>query len=547
MNKSFTNTGKLVKFILKRDRIITTVWIVALVLFSMAVAPTLDSMFSQPEARTQFGQSFNNPVMVAMMGPVYGLDNYTTGVMYAGTMLLWILIAVAIMNIFFVVRHTRADEESGRVEVIRSLPTGRIAILHATMISSGIINTILAVLLGFALAVLGIEGMKLADCILYGAVVGATGLVFASIAAIFSQLSSNKSTASGLSFLAVGVFYLIRAAGDVQGSELLSCISSLGLAQRSQVFVENNIIPIIILEAEAIIITIAAYMLNSLRDMGQGFIAPRQGRETAAKSMLSPFGFSLRLMYKSLIIWIVLMFVLGASYGSVISDIPTFVGDSPEYLQVIGVPEMLLNTMSDSQKAQIIIDYFGVFVVMMMTLLAFVPVMNASLKLRSEEREGRQEQLIAMAVPKTRYFVSYIILAFIISILAQLSTAYGLYISTSMTGSGLFTLDGLIKSFLVYLPAIWVMIGFVVFMTGAFPKATGAVWGFYGVIFVVAFLGGMPDLLPKWFQNISPMQYIPKLPMDTFEFTPLIILTIIASALIGIGLAYFKKRDLYIA
>ena len=543
MRGNFDNTLKLVKLILRRERIISAIWIIVLVLFSMAIAPAMEGMFSEPGARTQFAESFDNPIMVAMMGPVYGADNYTAGVMYAGTMLLWVIITVAVMNIFLVVRHTRADEEYGRVEVIRSLPTGRLSILNATVICAAIINAVLAILLGLVLTAINVEGMNFASSMLYGFIVGASGIVFASIAALFSQLSSNKSGATGLSLLAMAVFYMVRAAGDMQGSDFLSCISPLGLAQRSQVFVVNYIWPVFILLLEAIIIATIAYSLNSIRDMNQGFISARPGRSSASKKLLSPFGLSHRLLRNTLVIWIIVMYVLGASYGSVIADIPSFVGESPEYLQVIGIPEEIVNTMTEADKASIIIDYFGVFVVTMMTLVCFVPVIIVSLKLRSEEREGRTEQIFASAVSRMKYLASYLILAFATSILTPLAAAIGLYSATAMIENSSTTLGGLIQAFMVYLPAILVIIGIAVFISGSLPKATGIVWGCYGFVFVVSFLGGMPGLLPEWVQNISPMKHIPKLPLDDMTYTPLIMLTVIAVILSAAGLIFFRNRD----
>ncbi len=44
-----------------------------------------------------------NPAMVAMVGPVYGAEHYREGQMMANEMLLFTVIAVVIMNIFFVI------------------------------------------------------------------------------------------------------------------------------------------------------------------------------------------------------------------------------------------------------------------------------------------------------------------------------------------------------------------------------------------------------------------------------------------------------------
>ena len=82
--------------------------------------------------------------------------NYETiGSLFAHEMLLFTAIAVAIMNILLVGRSTRADEEDGRVELIRSLPVGRLAYLNGAMIVVVLTNVLLAVLIGAGISVLG--------------------------------------------------------------------------------------------------------------------------------------------------------------------------------------------------------------------------------------------------------------------------------------------------------------------------------------------------------------------------------------------------------
>ena len=296
MRGSFDNSGKLVKLIFRRERIMSAVWIVILVLFSVALAAGINEMFPDTEARSTFAQTIDNPIMVAMMGPVYGLDNYTSGAMYGGMMLLWYVIAVAVMNVFFVARHTRADEESGRGEVVRSLPVGRLSNINAAMVSAAVLNSVLGLLTGLGIAAMGIEGMGFAGSMVYGMASGAAGLVFAAIAALFCQLSSNTGGATGLSFAALGVLYMLRAAGDMQGSEVLACISPLGLVLRAQTFTGNRVWPILVLLLEAVVIAAAAYKLNTMRDLGQGFIAAKPGRREASRLLRSPAGLAVRLL-----------------------------------------------------------------------------------------------------------------------------------------------------------------------------------------------------------------------------------------------------------
>ncbi|MCL2812588.1 MAG: ABC transporter permease [Clostridia bacterium] len=545
MRGNLENSGRLVRFILRRERVMSAVWIILLVLFSVALAPAMESMFDA-EARQTFAVSINNPIMTSMMGPGYGVEEgaYTAGAMFSHMMLLWTIIAVAIMNIFLVVRHTRADEERGRTEVVRSLPTGRLANLNATMITAVIVNGILALLTGLGLAAMGVESMGLGGSLLYGFALGVSGLFFAAVAALFSQLSASSRGAMAYSFLTLGVFYMIRAAGDAGGNELLACLSPMGLIQRSQVYVNDYMWPSLLILLQTVVLAAIVYALNAIRDMGQGFIPARPGRKEASKLLRSPFGLAFRLLRNTLITWFIVMLTLGASYGSVIGDIYSFVGDSPEYMAILGVPIEVLEQLPEEQKAKMLIENFGAFVNTMMALISMVPLLTAAMKPRNEEKEGRAEQVLARVVPRGTYLAGYTILAFAASALMQFATAYGLYASAeAMTEVNPFTLGGLMQANMAYLPALWVMIGVAILITGLLPKATGAVWGYYGFVCFASFMGNMPGLLPEWMLHLSPMKYIAQLPLETMNYVPLAILTVIAAGLTAVGFVGYRHRD----
>src|SRR5690625_5655530 len=93
----------------------------------------LTELYTSDVERQALAETMRSPAIAAMVGQGYGLDHYTNGAMMAHQMLLFTGIAVAIMSILFVARHTRADEEDGRIELIRSLPTGRLSNLTATI------------------------------------------------------------------------------------------------------------------------------------------------------------------------------------------------------------------------------------------------------------------------------------------------------------------------------------------------------------------------------------------------------------------------------
>ncbi|MFB4162314.1 hypothetical protein ACE1TI_00460 [Alteribacillus sp. JSM 102045] len=161
-----------------------------------------------------------NPTMTPMVGPDYGLENYTFGAMMAHQMLLFTAVTVGNMSILLTARRTRAEEEDGCIEIVRSLPAGRLSHLLAVILVLFGTNVLLALGMGFGLYALGIESMDVKGSLLYGAALGAVGCFFTGITALFAQLSESSCGTIGLSFTMLGVSYLIRAISDVSNETL---------------------------------------------------------------------------------------------------------------------------------------------------------------------------------------------------------------------------------------------------------------------------------------------------------------------------------------
>ena len=213
MNGLFDNTLQLTRFMLRRERIVSTVWIVMLLVIVVGLVPGMYIALDET-ARIEITGVFENPAMIAMAGPAYSASHHTFGALYANLIYVFTALTVGIMNIFLVVRHTRADEERGRYEVLRSLPLGRLASVNATMLTAVIVNGVLAVSMGILMFLGGMVGqtyMSFAGSMLFGVGLGVTGLVFAGLTALFCQLSAITRSVMAYSMVALIIIYLVRA------------------------------------------------------------------------------------------------------------------------------------------------------------------------------------------------------------------------------------------------------------------------------------------------------------------------------------------------
>jgi ABC-2 type transport system permease protein len=90
--------------------------------------------------------------------------------------------------------------------------------------------------------------------------------------------------------------------------------------------------------------------------------------------------------------------------------------------------------------------------------------------------------------------------------------------------------------------AVWVLIGLAVALFGLAPRVVAIVWAALGACFVLAFLGTLLSL-PDWVLDVSPVEHVPELPAADFAVAPLPWLCAVAAALMAVGFAGFRRRD----
>ncbi|RNF38732.1 ABC transporter permease [Planococcus salinus] len=527
----YDETGRLTRFVLRRDRIRIPLWIVSFAVVSAVVAVAFTDLYQSDQERQAIAETMRNPAMTAMVGPGYGLDNYTAGAMMAHQMLLMTAVVVGLMSILLVTRHTRTDEEDGRIEMIRSLPVGRLSNLLSTLLVMALVNVLLAVVVGFSLYALNIETMDLEGSLLYGAALGATGLVFAAITAVFAQLSQNARSTIGFALGILVLGYFVRAIGDI-GNEAVAWLTPLGWILRAEVYVNNYWWPVLVTVGAAIVLSVLALYLNSIRDLGSGFFPARPGRKVASPLLQSPFGLALRLQRTGLIAWAFGMLLLGASYGSVLGELESFFGDI-ELMQ-----QLLVQTEGFSMTEQFIPMLMSV-----MSIIASIPVLMTILKLKTEEKNGRLEHIVGRAVSRNRLMGGYVVLSLLVSVVMLSLTAFSLGATGNATMEEQLPLGMFFTASFAYLPAVWVMIGIAVLLIGWAKGLSGFIWLYLTFSFAVVYLGGLLQF-PEWVQKLSPYGYVSRIPIEDMDYGTAAILTGIAVLLIIAGFIGYNKRDI---
>jgi len=529
MNEMFKNTIKLSRFTFRKERLFISVWIVLLLAIAGVLLIAFENQFTAEELQGLLVMKYN-PAHIALQGPFFAVASFQVAHFYAVEMHLFTLIAVSIFNIFLVMRNTRDDEEKGRYEVLRSLPIGRLSTFHATMIVAIIVNILIAISHGFLLSVLDISGITTVGAFTYGASLAVTGIIFAALSALISQFSHSTRAVTGYAFLFLIASYLLRAVGDVT-SETLARISPLGLPLRAEVFVSNQLWPLFIMMSIAFALFVIAYFLGAKRDIGQGLLPERQGRNYASNFLRTSFGLVWRQNRNTLFSWIIMLFGFGAALGGILRDAEHFAGEN-------GAFQMLMPTSADFSA----VELFTMFLNVGFAIVCIAPVLVLIFKALREEKEGRAEPILSRAVSRPRYLMGFIALGFLASLIMPFVTTVGLWSVSSIMMETPLEFRSLISSMMIYVPALWTMLGLGVFIVGLFPKAAMLCWTYFTYIFIIGFFGDLLNM-PSWAMNLSPFYHIPQLPLENMRVSPMLILTAAALILTACGLVFYRRRD----
>ncbi|MFD4035057.1 ABC transporter permease [Streptomyces sp. NPDC058637] len=525
-------TGTLIRFALRRDRVRLPVWILALFLGSVSTARNYTTLYADPEARASVAATMAGPAGLAMTGPRHYLTDYTFGAMAGHQLLGFMAVLTGLMSVLVITRHTRAEEETGRAELVRSTVVGRHAHLAAALSVAVLADLVLALLVAVGLGSMDLAPDGATGSLLLGLAYAAVGIVFASVAAITAQITAHTRGATGAALAVIGLAYVLRAAGDAGGTAALSWLSPIGWAQRTYVYVDDRWWPLLLCLALAVLCAGTGFALSSRRDVGAGLRATRPGRAVASAALTHPLGFALRLHRSVLAGFGTGLFLMGVMYGSIL-------GQADEMLKDIDGIQEALRRAGGSTTA----ESFASMVMVVLAVVASVYVVTAALRARSEETAGRAEALLATGLSRTRWAGSHLAVALVGGTAVMLLGGLGIGVAGAASTGDTALVPALLGAALSYAPALWVTAGVAAVLFGWLPRAAQAAWIVPVYAFVTGYLGELLGF-PGWMNDVSPLGQVPRLPAAAMDWTPMMVLTLIAAGLLWLGLEGFRRRDL---
>jgi ABC-2 type transport system permease protein len=525
-------TGALTRLAFRWDRIMLPAWVYLITVLVATTAYTFKKLYPTAAARAQLAVTGGgNPALRFLYGR---LNGSSIGALTAWRYGIWAAIFGALMTIFIVIRHTRGDEEAGRLELVGSAAVGRQAALTAGLVTAVTANVAISVLLCLALPA---SGLPVSGSVALALAICASGLAFTGIAAVAAQLASGARGARGLAFGVLGAAFVIRAIGDsagASGPSWLSWASPLGWVELTQPFAGPRWWVLALPLAVLALGTAGAFALAGRRDLGAGLLPDRPGRPTASGWLRGPAGLAWRLQRGTLGGWVAGIVCIFAASGAAAQGIGSLLGGSTQLRQEF--------TRLGGQAA--ITNAYLAALMLLAGLGAAGYATSAVLRLRAEETGGLAEPLLATAVGRVRWGLSHLAVAVLGSAVllaaAGLEAGLGYGLRAGSAGSQAARMLG---AAMAQLPASLVIAGVAVALVGLWPGASVAgAWTALGAV-VVTDLFGQALQLSHWVLDISPFTHTPRLPGGTVSAAPLLWLCLAAFALSAVGLAGLRRRD----
>jgi ABC-2 type transport system permease protein len=521
-------TRELVRLALRRDRILLPAWITAFVLLAVTSAAATRDLFPTVDSVVQAASLMNGtPALVAVYGHIYDLTSIGALAMLKalGTG----SVVIAIFSIVLVVRHTRAEEEAGRLELVGSGMVGRRAPLTAALLVAMGTNVALGLITAVSVAA---AGLPLAGSVTFALAWMSVGIVFAGVAAVAVQLVTSRRAAIGLATAVLGVVFALRAIGDTVGPQWLSWLSPLGWGQQFRPYAGDRWWIFGIATVFAVAVTAAAYRLVARRDHGAGLLPDRAGPVGASRWLGGPFSLAWRLHRGSLVGWMVGLVAYGLLVGSVAGSIGDMVGspEAQQMFQQLGGRDVLTDAVLSAMFALlgVVASGYGV---------------QAALHLHGEEAEHRADAVLASTVSRARWAMSHVSVA--LAGTAFLLTGAGLsagVVHAARTGD-VGQVGRVLAGALVQVPAAWVLTGIVVLLVGTVPRIAALSWAVLAAFMLLGDLGPLLGL-DQWLLDFSPFAHVPHMPGGVITATPLLWLIVTTLVLTATGLTTLRRRDI---
>ncbi|MGZ0712468.1 ABC transporter permease (plasmid) [Coraliomargarita sp. W4R53] len=466
---------------------------------------------TEQERASLLAAALANPVILLFRGLPSGTDESAFIVFLIFP---WLAFLASLMSVFLAVRHTRADEEDGRAELVAATPAGRTLPVIATAVHGTIANVVLAALVSLAFVSVGMDAVGSS---LTGAAAGAVGMTFLGVGLLGAQLMRTSRGANSFSVWLIVASFLVCGLGNTIGSpsvdltrmtsSWLAWLSPFGWAENVRPFSDNLVWPLLLCLGLGILLATVSIAMATTRELGESFVAERHGRRTATAALSNPTSLVWRLTRGAALGWAIGGLIIGVLATTLASVVEEIGAENP------AVQDMLNQIAGVGNVEQATVTTFFT----MLGVLAACAGVQVICRARQEEARGTAEAVLATPIDRVRWLGGYLLVAVVTVVVVVAAALAGAALGISAQGESwdLMRDVAITGGGQAVAASVFVMATAIIFTLA--PRLTiplgwtlvvaGAVVGLMGPLFG----------LPEWLVHLSPVGAAPIVTGDVVD------------------------------
>jgi ABC-2 type transport system permease protein len=522
----------LVYLMVRRHRVLLASWLVLLVAMSGGTVSAYQSTYTTPDQRriaTELAQ--HNAATTLLYGNL--ADPGSPALMFSWEIGAFATILAAIMAVLVATALTRATEDDGTLELVRSSGVDPRLPLRAALTVLLLVAVSLAAGCAAAagVSVGHVDGVTWPGAVAFGAVVGLTFLLVGVLTVVLAQVAPTAGGTRVLGFAAVGAAFVVRAIADTQHLAELNWITPLGLRATVRPFAQTRWWVLATAAVVALALAQLATVLSSRREYRAGLLRQRDRRDTRL-NVRSVFGLTRRLSRPSLVTWTVAVAVIGTLFSAMGSGVTqqSRNGDLGGFLGAqLGTGDPIAGFFA----------YSGTVVGMMVATYAVLSVLRS----RHDEADGLIDTVLATGIRRWTPLASQVAVTALGSavILVTTGALTAVVAPRFINGS-----DVAILAFAYVVgqwPAAMAAAGWTALLVGRWPRATWLSWVPLVVGGTFALLGQLLGI-PQRIRDLGIFQHVPDVTAPNPNGLPLLVLLTLAAGACLLGAVGTTRRDM---
>lgn len=440
-------------------------------------------------------------------------------------------IGAAIFGLFAAVRALRAEEDSGRAELVLAGVVARRTLYLSVLaaIGAGVLLLWVAELAGFLVA-----GLPAASSAYLALATASVAAVCAGVGAVASQLAPTRRIALALGGSAIALLFLLRVVADASsGTGWLRWVTPLGWAEELRPFTGAQPLVLLLPAATTVLLLTVAARLSRGRDIGTGIVPARDSASPRLRLLSSPTAEALRGQKGTLAAWAGCVVVFGYILGVVSNSVSS-----------AGISSNIQKQIAKLGSGSIITPtgYLS-FVFIFFTLAVVVFACTQIGAAHQEESDQQLETLLALPISRSRWLAGRLLLAIVEA--AAIASAAGLATwAGAASAHAHVSLPRTLEASANTLPIAILFLGLAALAYALLPRASaGIAYGLLTVAFLWQLVGSLLST-SKWLLDLTPFAHVALVPVQPFRPGAAAVMIAIGVATALAAIALFRQRDL---